>query len=75
MQPLKVMVDAALKEISVHFDAIFSHIGWASPPVGEVAQIFLAASSLPFSSDWQLVKKTVVLRWLFYMTLDETKRP
>ena len=46
LRPIKAMVDAALKQISIQFDAIYSHTGRPSIPPGEAAQGLTTAGLL-----------------------------
>jgi len=74
LRPLKVMVDAALKEISVHFDAIYSHTGRPSIPPEKLLKASLLQAFFTIRSERQLVEQigyNLLFRWFLDMALDE----
>jgi transposase len=74
LRPLKVMVDAALKEISLHFDAIYSHTGRPSIPPEKLLKASLLQAFFTIRSERQLVEQigyNLLFRWFLDMALDE----
>lgn len=74
LRSLKVMVDAALKEISVHFDAIYSHTGRPSIPPEKLLKASLLQAFFTIRSERQLVEQigyNLLFRWFLDMALDE----
>lgn len=74
LRPLKVMVDAALKEISIHFDAIYSHTGRPSIPPEKLLKASLLQAFFTIRSERQLVEQigyNLLFRWFLDMALDE----
>lgn len=74
LRSLKVMVDAALKELSVHFDAIYSHTGRPSIPPEKLLKASLLQAFFTIRSERQLVEQigyNLLFRWFLDMALDE----
>jgi transposase len=74
LRSLKVMVDAALKEISLHFDAIYSHTGRPSIPPEKLLKASLLQAFFTIRSERQLVEQigyNLLFRWFLDMALDE----
>jgi len=74
LRPLKVMVDTALKEISVHFDAIYSHTGRPSIAPEKLLKASLLQAFFTIRSERQLVEQigyNLLFRWFLDMALDE----
>lgn len=74
LRSLKVMVDAALKEISIHLDAIYSHTGRPSIPPEKLLKASLLQAFFTIRSERQLVEQigyNLLFRWFLDMALDE----
>lgn len=74
LRPIKVMVDAALKQISVQFDAIYSHTGRPSIPPEKLLKASLLQAFYTIRSERQLVEQigyNILFRWFLDMALDE----
>jgi transposase len=74
LRPIKAMVDAALKQISVQFDAIYSHTGRPSIPSEKLLKASLLQAFYTIRSERQLVEQigfNILFRWFLDMALDE----
>jgi len=56
LRPIKAMADAALKQISVQFDAIYSHTGRPSIPPEKLLKASLLQAFYTIRSERQLVE-------------------
>lgn len=74
LRPIKAMVDAALKQISVQFDTIYSHTGRPSIPPEKLLKASLLQAFYTIRSERQLVEQigyNILFRWFLDMALDE----
>jgi transposase len=74
LRPIKAMVDAALKQLSVQFDAIYSHTGRPSIPPEKLLKASLLQAFYTIRSERQLVEQigyNILFRWFLDMALDE----
>jgi hypothetical protein len=71
---IKAMADAALKQISIQFDGIYSHTGRPSIPPEKLLKASLLQAFYTIRSERQLVEQigyNILFRWFLDMALDE----